>query len=95
MNGQFSRVVAYRARPIVPGLTHLEPRSCVIKFLNIESRFAICASGDEDTVRIRLSRLQRRIVMEAYVLNRLFCFQDKFSHVSSVMQTAENVGIKI
>lgn len=70
-SGQFGRVITARARSVGGGLAHLEPRTCVIKCVDVASRFSSCVTGEKDSMLSRIERLQRRVIMEAYVLNRM------------------------
>lgn len=67
-SGQFSRVIAARARSISSGLSHSEPRTCVIKSVDVAARFSQCVKGPNSS---KLNILQYRIILEAYILNRL------------------------
>lgn len=59
--------------PVFNSFTHIEPRSCVIKTSNIGSILDDVLRdrhNTEETLQERVDRLVRRILMEAYILNR-------------------------
>uniref|UniRef100_A0A0N5A8V7 Protein kinase domain-containing protein n=1 Tax=Syphacia muris TaxID=451379 RepID=A0A0N5A8V7_9BILA len=67
-SGRFGRVISARGRSLSSGLCHSEPRTCVIKTTDFASRLE---QYEKSGGYNRLNRLQRRIILEAYILNRI------------------------
>lgn len=62
---------AARALPRYIGLTHEEPRTCVIKVCDYNVRLEDAVTGkNKDNCKETLKKLRQRIVMETYILNR-------------------------
>ncbi|VDN38073.1 unnamed protein product [Gongylonema pulchrum] len=89
--GRYGSVVAARSYPAFNSFTHVEPRSCVIKTSNIGSILDDVLHGRrdaEEALEEKVDRLIRRVLMEAYILNRVRHSNIMHAHATVVNEHA-------